>query len=94
MKVLKEIKNNLLRRKEITFVIESNSNPGFKNSKKSIVEKLKAPEENVVVKSVKNNFGTREFLIESFIYDSKVDKERIEPKFKKEKQSKKAGGKE
>ena len=82
MKTVNEFRNELLKRKEILFSLESHSNPGFEVSKKAIVEKLKVEPEKIAMKSVKNNFGAREFLIEAFVYDTKEDKERIEPKVK------------
>jgi ribosomal protein S24E len=85
MKILKEIKNDLLKRKEIQFVIESEKNPGLEGSKKVLIEKIKSPEENIVVKFVKSKFGTQEFLVEAFVYNSKEDKEKVEPKIKSKK---------
>ena len=82
MKIEKDFKNTLLRRREIQFFIESKDNPGFENSRKIVVEKLKVPEDNVAIKSVRNNFGTHDFFVEAFVYDTKEEKERIEPKFK------------
>ncbi|MEK6928946.1 MAG: hypothetical protein AABW65_03260 [Nanoarchaeota archaeon] len=79
---MKDIRNNLLKRKEIQFKINSNSNPGFSNSLKIIAEKFKAKEENIVIKAVRNKFGENNFLIDAFIYDSVQDKEKIEPKIK------------
>lgn len=80
MQIIKELKNELLKRKEILFSVKAESNPGYENSKKKIVEKIKADPEKVVVKSVRNNFGTKEFFIEVFVYDNTEDKDRIEPK--------------
>jgi ribosomal protein S24E len=89
MEITQDTKNNLLKRREIQFILESESNPGFEKSRKSVAEKLKTSEENVAIKYIRNNFGSREFLVEAFVYDNKEDKERIEPK-KKEKKT--AGG--
>ena len=82
MKIIKEIKNDLLKRKEIRFVVESEKNPGIEGSKKILIEKIKSPEENIAIKFVKSKFGSQEFLVEAFVYDSKEDKEKIEPKVK------------
>ncbi|RMD66116.1 hypothetical protein D6817_04770 [Candidatus Pacearchaeota archaeon] len=87
MKILSDLRNELLKRREIVVSFVSESNPGFANSLKKIVGEFNVPEENVVVRSVRNNFGTREFVVEAFIYDSPQDKERIEPKKKKKESS-------
>ena len=85
MKIKKDFRNELLKRREVEFVFESEKNPGFAVAREKIHEKFKISPENVVVKFVKNNFGAREFLVEAFLYDSVADKEAIEqkPKVKK-----------
>ena len=82
MEIKKNFRNDLLKRKEILFVVEKDSNPGFEGVKQIAVDNFKTEAENVAVKFVKNNFGTHEFLVEVFVYDSKSDKERVEPKVK------------
>ncbi len=87
MEIMNEIRNELLKRTEVQFVIQSDSNPGFENSKKAVAEKFRVSEDNIAVKFVKSNFGTHDFFVEAFVYDSPKDKERIEQK-KKEKKAK------
>jgi ribosomal protein S24E len=89
MDFINDVRNELLKRREIQFKINSESNPGFESMKKNIVEGLKVADENVIVKNVKNNFGANDFLVEALIYDSVEHRQMFEPK-KKEK--KKAGG--
>ncbi len=88
MEIIQQSRNDLLKRNEIKGIIKSNGNLGYENAMKTVVEKLKAAEENIVLKNVKSKFGRDTFLVEALIYDSVEDKEKIEPK-KKEK--KKAG---
>ena len=45
MKILNETKNDLLKRKELSFIMESESNPGLNGTKQAIVEKFKVSEE-------------------------------------------------
>jgi len=85
MEIISEKKNNLLKRKEILAVITSESNPGFENSKRKIAEKFKTDVEKIAIKSLKNNFGTNDFIINAFIYESTQDKEYVEPKPKAKK---------
>ena len=82
---MKDLKNILLKRREIEFVIESDKNPGFEGAVQALVERHKVDRDNVVIKSVRNKFGRRDFLVEAFVYNSKEDKDRTErkPKIKK-----------
>ena len=81
---MNEIKNKLMKRKEVEILIECDSNPGFANAMKEIVKHFKANEEQVVVKKISSSFGRNKFKIEANIYDSVKDKMELEPK-KKEK---------
>lgn len=92
MNILNDKTNELLKRREIKFKIDSESNPGYEGAKKVVTEKLKVPHENIAIKFVKNNFGTKEFTIEAFIYHSIKDKELIEPKPKAKKGAQAAAG--
>jgi len=80
--VIQDLRNELLKRREVKLIIRENKNPGFANALKIITEQFNAKEENIVVKEVKSKFGKDTFLIDAFIYDSVADKERIEPKKK------------
>ncbi len=85
MKVITDLKNDLLNRREVVFVMESGSNPGVSGVNKAMVDKYKAHEENIAVKKITSNFGKKEFTVEAFVYNTKKDKEMIErkPKVKK-----------
>ena len=77
-------------------VVEAESNPGFADAMKIISEKFKSVEEVIKVNNVKSKFGRDTFLVDSFIYDSLEDRERIEPKPKEKKkagEAPKVGGK-
>ncbi len=80
MNIIEDNKNSLLKRREIKVVVEHKGNPGFGNALKMVSEQFKAQEENIVVNNVKGKFGRDTFLIGAFIYDSKEDKDKIEPK--------------
>jgi len=80
--VIKDLRNELLKRREVKLIVKENKNPGFANALKIIAEQFNAKEENIAVKEVKSKFGRDTFLIDAFIYDSIEDKNRIEPKKK------------
>jgi len=78
--IISDVKNDLFKRREIKIVVDSSGNPGFANALKIVSEQFKANEENIAVHNVKGKFGRDTFLIEAFIYGSKEDKEKTEPK--------------
>lgn len=92
MEIVNDVKNDLLKRKEITAFLESEKNPGIVSVVKEIAEKFKAQEEVVVIKSLKGKFGAHRFEIHAFIYDSVQDKEKIEPKKKEKKKAEEKTG--
>ena len=80
MKVENDFRNMLLKRRELKFIVDSNSNPGFKQVVEIISKEFNVSEENIAAKGIKGSFGMNKFLVEAFIYDSKEDKDKIEPK--------------
>lgn len=87
MTIKKDFRNDVLKRRELQFVMPSKTNPGIEQAKKFLAEKLKHPEENIAIKSMKNNFGSDQFLIEALAYDSKEQREQVEPKIKPKKKA-------
>ncbi len=85
MNVIKDFRNDLLKRKEVKIVINAEKNPGIISSAKIVADNFKVDENLVVLKTLKSKFGRDTFLIEAFIYNSLADKEMIEPKNKVEK---------
>lgn len=79
MIVKKDIKNPLLKRREVLFEMESESNPGFEGAMKAVVNEFKIQEALVVVKKVDSSFGSHKFIIDAFIYDSEDAKNKVEP---------------
>ena len=79
---MKDFRNDLLNRREVTLGINHSNNPGFDECLRIVAEQFETPAENISVKNVKGNFGSGHFLIEAFIYDTKEHKERLEPKSK------------
>jgi len=89
MEIKRDFKNNLLGRREIIVVVEAEKNPGIEAVKEMISSELKADKELVVIKKLEGHYGKSVFDVEAFIYNSKEEKEEVEPKPKK-----KQGGEE
>ena len=90
LKIINEKENPLFGRKEL--VVEIESKVPLKNSEilRSLSEKVKKPEEQVVIKSVRGKFGTHKFVVEGKIYNSKQLREELEgkmPEMKKAEES-------
>lgn len=90
MKLISEFRNELLKRKEVKFSVEAESNPGFTKVIEECANHFKVENERVVIKRLWNNFGTMNFFVEAFVYDSIEDKNNIEPKPKVKKEAAKA----
>ena len=82
---MKEFYNSLLKRKEVVAVFSSASNPGFAHSTKFIADHFKVGEDVVAIKKIENNYGSREFRVSAFVYDSSSDRSKTEPKVKEKK---------
>ncbi len=80
MKVIKKVKNKLLKRDEITAILVEQGNPGLNKARLLLADELKVAEELISLKAVRSKFGSNEFTIEAFVYDSVEDKQSIEPK--------------
>jgi len=85
MQILKDIKNDLFKRREIKAILPGEKTPSYVEISKLLSEKFNSAEENIVVSKVKGRFGAKTFLIEASIYDSKEDKEKTERKPKEKK---------
>ena len=84
---MEDFKNELLKRREVKVLVNAESNLGYENAIKIIVEQFKAKEEMIVLKALKSKFGMNTFLISAYIYNSEKDKERIEPRKKENKKT-------
>jgi len=83
MEIKRDFKNDLLGRREIIVVVEAEKNPGIEAVKEMISSELKADKELIVVKKLEGHYGKSVFDVEAFIYNSKEEKESVEPKPKK-----------
>lgn len=85
MEIIKEFRNDLLKRGELKIVAKAEKNPGFAEATKIIANHFKVKEDVVAIKEIKSKFGRDTFLIDAFVYDSFQDLQRIEPKKKQKK---------
>ncbi len=93
MQIINNTRNDLLKRNEISYLVESEKNPSFDEMKKKVSEQVGKPEENIDVYNIKGNFGSKEFKINAKVYDSKEDLEKSKMKTKKQRDAeKKADG--
>lgn len=83
MKIISQKENILFNRKEVRAEIESETTPKKQDVEKFLSEKFGVPNEGVEVKKISGKFGSKNFEITAFIYDSKELKEQIEPRQKK-----------
>jgi ribosomal protein S24E len=88
MEIIKDFKNNLLKRREMQVSKDYNSNPGIEHSKNELSLKFKVEQNLILIKKLYNSFGTKNFIIDFYIYDTVEDLNRFEPKKKKEKNKK------
>ena len=79
---MKDLKNNLLKRREVQLVVSAEKNPGLGGASKIMSDNFKVGEENIVIKKIKGKFGRDTFLIDALIYNSVKDKEMVEPKIR------------
>lgn len=95
MKTLKQFYNPLLERKEIEVSLEhaKSKTPSGIEIKKIISEHFKSPEDLVVVKYIKTEFGDNVSKINAYIYENKDVFTAIET-FRKKKKDKKTDSKE
>ena len=85
MKIMKDFRNDLLKRREVKLLMEADKNPGIANASKDIAGQFKVNENVVVVRTVGSRFGRGTFLLDAFVYDSEADKVKTEPKKKAKK---------
>ena len=84
-KILEERKNPIFKRREVEVSVDSLSAPKIQEAENFLSEKLSAQPENIKIKKIKGRFGSSNFIILANVYDSKEDKEKVEPRQKNKK---------
>lgn len=77
-KILEHKKNALLNREEITLIVRAEITPSVKQAAELFSEKFSKPVENIVVESIKGQFGSKEFRVYAKIYHDSKSKEKYE----------------
>lgn len=85
MEIIKETRNEFLKRKEFEAVKGSDASPSHEDIKGLIAQKFNVEAERIAVKAIKNNFGSRDFLVNFYIYDSNNDFKKLEVRNRKKK---------
>lgn len=85
MEKIKEQENSLLKRKEVKLIFEAEKTPSYAEAEEIVSKEFGKEKETIAVKEVKGKFGRNTFLISSYLYNSKEDKDKIEPKKKEKK---------
>jgi len=83
--IIKEDNNKLIGRDEITAILKPQTS--YDNAKKLLSEKLKKPQELIVIKRINPVFGKKEAKIEAYVYSSEESMKKFEPKPKVKKEA-------
>lgn len=75
MEIKQDKQNDLLNRREVSFVVEADKTLSYPEALKLIVDHFKCEEDQVMLEKVKGKFGRNTFLIEACIYKTKELKE-------------------
>jgi len=78
MKIINQKENHLFGRKEVYAELQVETTPKKQDVEKLISEKFGVPGENIEVKKISGKFGSKNFGITAFVYDSKKLKEEVE----------------
>ena len=70
MNIVKETRNEFLKRKEVMLVSTFASVPSYVSLQKTFAEKFKVVADVIAIKHVHSSFGTKQVSIEVYIYDS------------------------
>jgi ribosomal protein S24E len=93
MEKLSVKENPLFSRREIEVKIRAEISPRIQEATELIAEEFSSSSESIKIKKIKGKFGSKDFIVKANIYASKEEKEKIEPKSRKEKtETAKLGG--
>jgi len=84
LKIIEKKENPLFNRKEIIFQIDSEITPSRVEVGNLIVKEFSTSLDKIKIKSILGKFGSKNFKVNVFIYDSEENKNSVEPKRKKD----------
>lgn len=87
IKIIEEKENYLFKRKEILAEVNAHKVPSKDEVSELIAKKLSANKETIVIERIKGKFGASLFMVSAKIYQTAQDKDKIEPKSKKDKKN-------
>ena len=87
MEIKKDIKNELVGRREVKFILDSEKNPSFVEVTKLVADTFKADEETILIEAIKGKFGVKTFLISASIYNTKDQREAAKKRVTKTKKA-------
>ncbi len=81
MKVEKEFYNPLLRRKELTIVVQRDSTPSRKEARDIVVSLTGASPDLVVIKEIRTPTGMRYHTVVAYVYEDPSTLKVVEPEY-------------
>lgn len=78
MEILEIIKNSALDREEVIAELEMEKTPSKIETIKMLAEKLKKPEENMVIEKIGSEYGKKLFIVKAKAYNSIESKTKFE----------------
>jgi ribosomal protein S24E len=82
LKIQKEVNNPLLKRKEIIAITEEvKQTPSRQEALSQIAALTGNTEDKVVINKIEQEFGGEKVVIYARVYETKEDREKIEPKY-------------
>ena len=89
-RVIDEIRNDLLRRREISIIANTNGKtPSRKELEEELISKLGVDPKQLVIKRTRQSFGRNEILCFIRVYDDEQALQSFEPKPKVKQEAKK-----
>lgn len=83
--ILSKKENPLFSRKEIYISVQRDITPRMNEAEEFVAKEFSVAPENVKIRKIKGQFGSKTFVISANIYSSKEEKEKTEAKSRKEK---------
>lgn len=80
MAITRDFDNKLLKRREMIVSVQAEKNPSMSEALDIVSSEGKSEKDLVAIRSIRNSFGTDNFEIEAFVYQTKDLKARYEPK--------------